>query len=307
MGSLNGGRLQSKELFRPPTLNDHHLARITALDPTSTPFWRSPPSGPGLCDASMPAWPPVSLASPGGVPLAIKATSCTKGIRPPAQRMLEKLLVPPTNPPFTERLWQAGAVAVWGKPTSTSSPWAASTATPSHPRDFAFWPQPQSLGTPSGCQAAVSGGSAAAVAAGEAHGSLGSDTAGFDRQPRLLLRRGRASSPPTAGVSRGVFGGLRQSLDQVGPSAPASPMAAALLQVIAGAIPVMAPAWMCCSRLHSRPAATGGWSAGGLIRNASSRTAGFQRLAAAVIAARPLQAWAGELVDGAAALQRRHR
>ena len=164
-----------------------------------------------------------------GVPLVIKDNICVKG--QPAQAASDILqgFISPYDATVIARLRQAGALLI-GRANqdelamgSTNERSAYGPALNPHDRSR----------SPGGS----SGGSAAAVAAGQALAALGSDTGGSIRQPAAHC--GVVGLKPTYGrVSRFGLIAYASSLDQIGPLTRSVEDAARLLQVIAGHDPM---------------------------------------------------------------------
>ncbi len=164
-----------------------------------------------------------------GVPFSVKDLFCVQGVRTTAgSKILGNFYAPYTATPV-QRLEQAGGIMV-GKVNLDEFAYGSSN------ESTAFQPHPRNPWDTSKVPGGSSGGGAVAVAAGESHLSIGTDTAGSIRQPAAFC--GVVGMKPTYGrVSRYGLIAFGSSLDCPGPMARDMRDTALMLKVIAGADP----------------------------------------------------------------------
>jgi aspartyl-tRNA(Asn)/glutamyl-tRNA(Gln) amidotransferase subunit A len=166
-----------------------------------------------------------SLGPLDGIPIGLKDVIAVDGQPLTASSRILENFVSPYDATVTTKLRGAGAV-LWGRLNCDEFAMGSST------ENSAFGPTSNPWETtrvPGGS----SGGSSAAVAAGEAIATLGSDTGGSIRQPASFC--GVVGIKPTYGlVSRFGLAAYASSLDQIGPITRTVEDAACVLTAIAG-------------------------------------------------------------------------
>jgi aspartyl-tRNA(Asn)/glutamyl-tRNA(Gln) amidotransferase subunit A len=165
----------------------------------------------------------------GGVPVGIKDVMSTRGVRTTAGSKILDKYVPPYDCTAVAKLESAGAVLL-GKMNCDEFAMGSSNEN----SGFHSVRNPRDLGRVPG---GSSGGSAAAVAAGMAVATLGSDTGGSIRQPASFC--GVVGLMPTYGrVSRYGLIAFASSLDHIGSLTKTVTDAAIVLGTIAGRDPM---------------------------------------------------------------------
>lgn len=159
-----------------------------------------------------------------GVPVAIKDNMCTEGMLTTCSSKILENFIPTFSAEAVRNLEKAGAVII-GKTNMDEFAMGSTTETSAYGAAKNPWNTEYVTG-------GSSGGSAAAVAAGECFFALGSDTGGSIRQPASFC--GVVGLKPTYGtVSRYGLIAYGSSLDQIGPLTKNVADCAAVLEVLA--------------------------------------------------------------------------
>ena len=224
--------LTAKE-FSAKEVAENSLARIASVDKTVHAFLETTEeaalAAAARVDAAIAAGDIAQAGPLAGVPVAFKDNMNLEGTHTTcSSRMLENYVSPYTAT-CVSKIIEAGGIPL-GKLNMDEFAFGSSTETSAFGRTFNPWDLER---VPGGS----SGGSSAAVAAGLATLTLGSDTGGSIRQPGSFC--GTVAVKPTYGVvSRYGVVAFGSSLDQVGPFARNVQDAALAMNALAGHDPL---------------------------------------------------------------------
>jgi aspartyl-tRNA(Asn)/glutamyl-tRNA(Gln) amidotransferase subunit A len=209
---IRAGELDPAELW-------HGYRARAAADEHNAYTWVAPDGDAPEVDRNAPL---------AGVPVAVKDLFCTKDVPSQAGSKILEGYRPPYTATSVDRLVNAGAPLL-AKTNQDEFAMGSSTENSAYGPTTNPW-------DPARVPGGSSGGSAAAVAAGSAPWSIGTDTGGSIRQPAALC--GIVGLKPTYGaISRYGMIAFASSLDQAGPFTRDVTDAALLLGAMAGQDP----------------------------------------------------------------------